>query len=155
MAGFALTSEEALRMGFQNLTDWVLRRVFSEKCRRFIIPVTIAWIVFGVAAFALFCRSGPFSSFLAFIAQGVILSFVHQKRCVPVSSGQRMLDQESFLHWFCGARRVCEWNAFLTAGMVRAIAGIWESLLFCEDGSPARSQTRMALDGNITGESTQ
>jgi hypothetical protein len=50
---------------------------------------------------------------------------------------------------------VCEWNASLDlAGMVRAIAGVLGVCSFVEDNAVnARSQTRMALDGNITGES--
>jgi hypothetical protein len=138
MAGFALDeSEEGTANGLsENSYGLGLRRNFSESVGDY-HTVTIRGLSLA-SAFALFCRSGPFSSFLAFIGQGVILSFVHQK---AVRSGVPSGRPECLTKWnrisyigfavlvllmFASGTLLLTWLS-----MVRAIVAVLGVLLFC------------------------
>jgi hypothetical protein len=142
MAGFALDeSEEGTANGLSEDSYGlgVAPGIFFGKVSEIIIPVTIAWIVFGIAAFLpYFAGFWPILLFLAFIAQGVILSFVHQK---AVRSGVPSGRPECLTKWnrfsYLGFAVLvllmfASGTLFLTwLSMVRAIVAVLGVLLFC------------------------
>jgi MFS family permease len=142
MAGFALDesdqgtanglSEESYGLG-------VAPGIFFGKVSEIIIPVTAAWAVFGVAAFLpFFAGFWPVFLFLAFVVQGVILSFVHQ---MAVRSGVTAAQPEFLTKWnrysylgftllvllmFASGTLLLTWNS-----MVRTISAVLGVVLFC------------------------
>jgi MFS family permease len=142
MAGYALDeSEEGTANGLSEDSYGLgfAPGIFFGKVSEIIIPVTISWFVFGVAAFLpYFAGFWPIMLFLAFIAQGVILSFVHQR---AVRSGVPSSQQEFLTKWnrfsylgftvivllmFASGTLLLTWLS-----MVRAIAAVLGVLLFC------------------------
>jgi hypothetical protein len=143
MVGFALDeSDMAVANGLseESYGFGLAPGIFFGKVSEIIMAVLPAWLLFGISAFLPFYAGyWPILLFFAFIGQGVILSFVHQR---AVRSGVPLGQPEFLTKWnrisyvgfavlvlcifLSGAPLLLTWNSLVRT--VSAIAGV---LMFC------------------------